>query len=294
MDTSITLFIDLDHDAKIDLRVAAKAALAWADLVDDVGRYFDPSAPPSLSLIAAEPGSQKVRALITSLSADPKANIRTAVVSSITFIVLTTATWTWEQVLEWITGPDAPSDVLHLSDDERKALARDVVEALKNQVGTDEARSVYSELSVDENVTGVGVTSRSDGRPSSVVARHDFPPQIYIIDGEGTEKRTHVETVDLVLLRPFLTTDTNKRWRFSGPHGQLGATIKDDGFLESLASGQLEVPMAEGIVFRVRLEISEEHKGGVWSVKEYAILRVLEVRAPMKQKRLDLEPPQDG
>ena len=41
-ETSLTLFIDLRPGTKIDLRAAARAALAWADMVEEVGRHFDP------------------------------------------------------------------------------------------------------------------------------------------------------------------------------------------------------------------------------------------------------------
>jgi hypothetical protein len=61
-ETALVLFIDLEANERIDLRVAARAAIAWADMVEDVGGYFDPSSPPSIDLVASEPGSQKLKA----------------------------------------------------------------------------------------------------------------------------------------------------------------------------------------------------------------------------------------
>jgi len=288
-DTSLTLFIDLSPNSRIDLRVAAKAAISWANMVEDVGIHFDPSAPPTIQLEASEPGSQKLKTIISSLSDDPKADIRTAIVSALVFLGMTTAAWTWEQVLEWISGPDAPAETIQLSDDEREKLAREVAEALNNNIGRKPAKRVYDDLSADENVTGVGVTASPSRRPQTIISRDSFPPDVYVVEEEGLEKRSRVEEVELVLLRPVLTRETNKRWGFAWPHGKLGATIKDHGFLERMVTGELGIQMAEGIVFCVQLEIIEERKGTVWEVKEYTILKVLKIQAPAQQGGFDLD-----
>jgi len=60
-EASLVLFIDLQPGKRVDLRVAAKAAIAWADLIEEVGAYFDPFSPPSVKLEGAEPGSQRKR-----------------------------------------------------------------------------------------------------------------------------------------------------------------------------------------------------------------------------------------
>lgn len=286
-ETALTLFIDLEPDTRIDLRTAARAAIAWADMVEQVGSHLYPTSPPIIELEAAEPGSQKIKAVIASLTEDPKATIRTAIVSSLVFVFGTTATWTWEQVLEWMAGPDAPAEVIELSDEERANLAKEVVKALDGRLGRTSAQRVYDELAVEPDVTGVGMSGTS-AKPHTFVSRNDFP-QIYIVEEEGFEKRERVETADLVLLRPVLTTETNKRWGFAWAHGKFGATIKDIGFLERLASGDLGIAMSEGIVFTVELEITEERRETIWEVKEYAVLRVLEVKPPATQDVLDLK-----
>lgn len=246
-------------------------------------------APPAIKLDSARPGSQKLKAIIDSVADDPKTTIRTAIVTAITFITLTTASWTWEQVLEWLKGDDAPKEVRAWSDDERVALARDVVDALEKKMGASRAKRVYDELGTDPHVTGAGISSQAEHRPNNVVPRRDFPPQIFIVEDEGFEKRSRTEVAELVLLRPVLTKETNKRWGFKWPHGKLGATIKDEDFLGRLAAGQLEVSMSEGIVFQVNLEITEERRDGVWVVKEYCVLKVLGIQPPFQQGDLALE-----
>lgn len=288
-ETSLVLFIDLEPGRKVDLRTAARAAIAWADMVEEIGAHFSPMSPPSIKLESAQPGSQKLKAVLASISDDPKTTIRTAIVSALTFITLTTASWTWEQVLEWMKGDDAPEEARTLSEADLENLARDVADALEERMAEGSARRIYDELGADPNVTGAGISSQTDSRPQNVVARRDFPPQIFILEEEGVEKRSRTEIVDLVLLKPILTKETNKRWGFSWPHGKIGATIKDETFLNQLSAGQLGITMSEGIVFRVVLQIMEERRGSTWTVKEYSILRVIDVQPPYLQDNLALE-----
>ena len=140
--TSLVLFVDLKPDTKLDLRTAARAALAWADMVERVGHHYDPNSSTIIELESAQPGSQKIKAVVRSLVGDPKTAIRTAIISTLIFFAKDTVTWGWEQVLEWMKGPDAPVEVQMLSEPEREALALEVAEALEKRLAEKEARRV--------------------------------------------------------------------------------------------------------------------------------------------------------
>lgn len=56
-ETSLVLFIDLEPGTRIDLRVAANASIAWADLVEEVSFHFDPLNAPKIELERSQPGS---------------------------------------------------------------------------------------------------------------------------------------------------------------------------------------------------------------------------------------------
>lgn len=288
-DTSLVLFIDLNRDERIDLRVAAKAAIAWADMVETIGLHYDPTTPPTIDLVASEEGSQKIKAIISSVSEDPKASIRAAVISGMIFIAGTVATWSLEQVLEYLSGPDAPEKVTSFSQDEINQLAQEVLRGLEAGVANKPATRVFDELTSDPAVTGVGITNSTDARPQFVISREEFPAQVHIVEETGLERRTRVEVVDLLLFRPVLTAENNKRWGFTWPHGKMGATIKDQDFLDRLASGQLGIGMSQGIVFNVELEITEERQDAVWEVKEYAVQKVLQITPPQVQQGMQLE-----
>ncbi len=285
----LVLFIDLKPETRVDLRTAAKAAIAWADMVEEIGRQIDPFSQTVLELERSDPGSQKLRAVVKSLVGDPKTAIRTAIISSIMFVFQTAATWGVEQVLEWLNSEDAPQEVHSMTDGDLRKFAEEIVVALENRNAEKDAKRVYDELLHDENVTGAAMTSSDSGRPSIITPRSDFPPEVFVVEEPGLQKRQKSEQVELVLLRPILTSETNKRWGFSWPHGKIGATIKDHGFLERMADGQLNVQMAQGIVFTVILETVEENKNGVWTVREYNIEKVLHIEPPSRQSGLDLE-----
>jgi len=67
---SLVLFIDLEPNTRIDLRVAARAALAWADLVEEVGFHFDPLNAPKIELESSKPGSQKLKTIVSAITDD--------------------------------------------------------------------------------------------------------------------------------------------------------------------------------------------------------------------------------
>lgn len=287
-EASLVLFIDLKPDSRIDLRAAAKASIAWADLVEEVSFHFDPLNAPKIELERANPGSQKLKTIVTAITDDPKASIRTAIISALVFIGGTSVRWGWEQVLEYMSGPDAPQIEITLSEEDRLQIAHEVARLLQTGVGQPQAQEVYGALETDPNVTGAGVSGTTEGRPKVIVARPDFPKRQYIEIEEGTERQIYMERMDLVLLRAVLTDETNKRWGFNSERGKFGATIKDESFLQRLALGQLNIPMTQGIHFNVDLEVTETRVGEVWQVKEYTITKVHNVVPPLIQQRFGL------
>jgi len=286
--TSLVLFIDLEPKTRIDLRTVANAAIAWANLVEEVSFHFDPLSAPRIELESSVQGSQKLKTIISLIRDDPKATIRTAVVSSLIFIGGTTVNWSWEQILEWMQGPDAPQIEVVLTQEDMQALAKEVAKALKDEIGKDEAVEVFGALEADENVTGAGVSGTTERRPLTVIERGEFPKRTIIRDADATERRIYLEKMDLVLLRAVLTDETDKRWGFSSSRGKFGATIKDESFLRRLASGALNIPLSKGIVLNVDLEVSEERDQEVWHVKEYTIIKVHSVQPPQTQSGFDL------
>ena len=276
----------MDQDARIDLEAAAQASLAWANLIKTVGQQVDPFTEWHVELESSLPGSQKIRSIISlKTSAEKKAAIKGAIIASILFMFKEAFAWGVGEVLDYLRGPDAPEEAQSLSEEERRLLAEDIVRLLGSDAGRDEATAVYEALEKDEKVTGAGATSSPTGRPSVVVRRDQFPSRSADVE-EPKAQRTSTDQVELILIRPVLTTDTSRRWGFQSRYGTFGAPIRDQKFLLALAEGRLEVPMSQGIRMIVELEITEEQDGGLWRPVDRVITRVIEVMPPPRQASL--------
>lgn len=290
---SLTLYIDLEQGSRIDLDVLANAALAWSNLIKVSGQQVDPFTDWHVELESALPGSQKLKSIIRlPQNAETRGMIKGALLASILFVFKEAIAWGVSEVLEYLTGGDAPSEVQMLPESERQKLAEEIVLLLRGGQGAAEAKDVYKALKEDEKVQGVGVTANSSGRPSFVVGRSEFSSRTDDEKLDDKVERTKVETIELTLIRPVLTTDTSRRWGFQSSFGSFGAPIRDQSFLKTLSEGRLNVPMTQGIRMVVEIEITEEQVGAVWRPVDRVIIRVINVIPPPQQESFDLSGPQ--
>ncbi|WP_143071478.1 hypothetical protein [Tranquillimonas rosea] len=245
-----------------------------------------------VELESSLPGSQRIRSIIK-LPSDPhtRGAIVGAITTSIIFLFKEAAAWGVGEVMDYIKGPDAPEEVQVLSDEEMSQIAEDVVGLLRTGTARSEAGLVYEALEKDRKVVGAGSTSNREGKPSRVVRRDQFPLGHDTELEEEPEQRTTTEQIELTLIRPILSNDTSRRWGFQSKYGAFGAPIKDQAFLNAMADGALDLPMAEGIQMVVEIEISEEREGQVWRPTDRIITRVIEVKPPPKQTGFDLQGP---
>jgi len=174
-----------------------------------------------------------------------------------------------------------------LSDEEVRALADELVTILRSGTGKADAKEVYDALEDDPDVRGVGATSAPDRRPNLVVPRSSFPGQLPESEpSEEPRERLSLETMEAVLLRPLLTASTTRRWGFQTRGGSFGAPIHDTKFLEDLLAGRMNVPLRQGIVMVIEVEITEDFVEGVWRIKDRAVKRVVSVKMPPVQAEL--------
>ncbi|MEX2520833.1 MAG: hypothetical protein WD969_16055 [Paracoccaceae bacterium] len=292
-ETALTLYVDLDQGSRISLEAAATASLAWASLIKSINHHVDPLSEWRVELESAIPGSQRIRSIIKLPdSAHARGVVQGAILASLIFIAKETVAWGVGEIMEYLSGPDAPEEVQKLSDTERNEIAETVVNKLRAGVGRKEATKVYEALKVDENVRGAGATASLTNRPSIVIPRDEFPSVAEVVEEEPKSERTTREQAELTLIRPILANDTSRRWGFLSRHGTFGASIRDQVFLDALAAGELNVPMAQGIRMLVEVEITEKFDGTVWMPVDRIITRVIEIIPPPRQVRLDLEGPQ--
>ncbi len=294
-ETSITLYVDLRHGSRLDLEAAANASLAWAKMIRAIGESIDPMSDWAVELESSLPGSQKIKSFIRiKTGGDLRTLIVGAVGSALFFLLKETVVWGYTEVLDFLKGPDAPAEVQTLTEEELVAIADRIAAILQGTAGKEEAVKVFKALEADPDVTGAGATTGSNGRPPLIIPRAAFPSRREPEELVEPEERTQTERMEIILIRPVLAARTNRRWGFQTRLGSFGAPIHDEEFLKALVEGRLNVPLAQGILMDVDLEISEEKIGGVWRTKDRTVKRVHGIkRAPIQTSLFD-DPKQDN
>jgi hypothetical protein len=286
----ISLYLDLEEGQTPDLEVIARAALAFASAVREAIHVVDPSMSVRVELISGTDGSLSLNALIRSIRSTVSEKLTREVLIAVaataaTWFALETGRWTYEKILDHVTGM---REVSHLSDDDKDAIAQKVADLLTKRTAHQKVEQVYHELSADRAVRGVGATNRAGERPSTIVPRDEFAGRsvgMDLIEGEEIVRRVRRTHERVVLIRPVLETGT-RRWQFSGSEGRFGAAIKDETFLNNLLNGHTAVPMVAGIEMDIALETTEEFRENVWVVINREVVRVGQIYSPPVQTDL--------
>ncbi|MDP3406647.1 MAG: hypothetical protein Q8S03_18305 [Brevundimonas sp.] len=298
--TPLSLYLDLEAGTSADLDVVAKAALAWSAAIKEIAYVVDPGIQVRLELESGTPGSLSLNARLKSIGpavkqagaqvravlSEPQ-TVRTIIITGAMWLVMNTAEYTFERVMDFLTGADAPPEAQALSDEDKADVARRVVEALRNESAKRPARTVFRELERDSKIVGAGLTTKAGKRPDQIVPRADFPRMAGRVEvrTETLTKRTVPERMRVTLVRPILER-SDRRWGFRGAAGEFGASIKHPEFIESVLSGTTAVPMMEGIEMTIDLETVEKFEGGVWVPIEREVVNVVDLHQPMKQAAL--------
>lgn len=287
MQQPITLYLDLEEGFKPDLATVARAALAFDAAIKEIAFVLDPSLDIRLELESGTEGSLKLNSLMKSIKdgVTDKRVLKAVAFAIACWFVNDVRAYFSEQLIESVIKKET-NEVL--TDEEISRIAEEVVKALKGKVGEKQVQKVFEELQRDEAIRGVGVTTIPDNKPSEIVPRAEFRSRSASeVVQEVQQIRTRVSNETVTLISPVLLA-SNRRWRFFSNNLEFGASVKDQEFLERLLSGQEPVPMVAGIAMDVTIETKEENVGGVWTIKERNILRVIRTWPVPKQASLDL------
>jgi len=297
----VSLYLDLKPGEKADLEVVARASIAFAQAIKGSPLFLDPSIEIRIELASGTEGSLSLNSILKSIKTADGKDITLAAVGSIVLFWFGNHVldWTFDKVMDIATGKPEPAQVeLHLAPEDMKSLQGMVDKAITGHIAQEHVQQVYRELEADPSITGVGATRVPEKRPETIIPRSEFPARsgtaLVVIPEIVTTHREPVTRQTLVLIRPVLLTG-NRRWRFSGRHGEFGAPVLDDEFLQNLVAGKVPVQMGAGIEMDVDLQAIEEKQGGVWVPVAYNILKVHGVRPAPSQQVLNLpSPPPKG
>lgn len=275
--TPISLYLDLEKGQIADIEVVARAALAWSAAIKEIAYIIDPSVEVKVELVSGTEGSLSLNSWIKKIrgTSGIQSDLRAIAISVATWFALETAGYTYEAILDYLRGDDAPAETQHMSEVELAQLAARIADRISEKVARPQRQEIYRELERETAVKGAGVSLKPGVRPSYIVPRSEFPLATgSVIEQPATSKRKTTTRMSLVVISPTLK-GTPRSWRFQyGNLPEFGATMKDQVFLQAIEEGRISIPLRAGTEMEVEVEAKEENEGGVWVVKERAVTRV--------------------
>jgi hypothetical protein len=301
----ISLYLDLPEGETADLEVAARASIAFAEAIRELAYILDPSVEIHVDLVSGTAGSLSINSLIRAVKSvthkkktinhpdgrieeTEELSIIGAALGIVMFFGVETAHYTIDRALDYLTHKDEFS---HLSETDKKDIARRVTDALNHNAAKPKVEKVYSEVERDQRIRGVGATTTPGATPDVLVPRSEFVVRAgrgEVIE-QGVKRRTAHDRVRVMLISPVLVPG-DRRWRLKSAQGEFGAVIKDKEFVEKVLSGRTRVPMVAGIEMDVDLETVEDLQDGVWQPVERSVTHVVRLHPPPAQGTLPLPP----
>lgn len=199
--------------------------------------------------------------------------------------------------MDWLSSSETRELTRGMNSFERQELAEDIVRLLHSKNGDKAVRAIFREAQKDWRINGLGATTELSTRPSVVIDRARFalradPPE----DDTELRTRTREENQEVVLLQPTLVASEKLKWKFRSVTGEFFATIHDSTLLRNIRTGDVDMPMIEGLKMKVVLRIEEERSSveEPWQPRAYAVLKVESWTAPAQTIDMDLDPPPKG
>ncbi|WP_085032244.1 hypothetical protein [Ensifer aridi] len=286
MQQAVCLYLALKDGQKADLEVVAKAALAFDAAVKEIAYVLDPAVVIRVELESGTEGSLSLNSIISSLGPMNRARLTAIAWGLAAWFAAETGSYVYTAILDQLA---ADEQTAQLSVEQMNELTEQLAKVCDGRVGARQVGDIFKELEKDPSVTGVGITTSKDKRPRYVVPRSQFQERSRSVSEakEVTSVRTTTSIQTLTLISPVLVAEGTRRWKFRSGQVEFGATIKDTIFLQRVLSGR-ELPMAAGIVLKVKLTVKEEMVDDVWQVKERVVEEVLETVPAPKQNEMDI------
>ncbi|MGV8988605.1 MAG: hypothetical protein ACOH2H_20265 [Cypionkella sp.] len=283
---TVSLYLDLKPNERVDLEVAAMAAIEWSKTLKAASLVIDPAFQYRVILIAAEPGSSKwlakiERSPINQVAKDislgwDKIPLVVRLTAATAAFVLVTAIPTYE----FYFADDGFTDV------QLKQWKELLEKVVRDPQVKSHRKAMYRELQRDKNITAVGggIPDSPTWRPSEMLPANRFAeadglfePQI---EPQEDQQRTIYKTLDVILVSPQLV-NAALAWTFrqDGIPGRFTAMMKDARFLAALEASGIRETFRLNIPMRIVLEIKEIIVNGEWKLKRRG-RSVVEVLSP--------------
>jgi hypothetical protein len=285
MEQPLSLYLKLEEGQVADLEVVAKAALAFVAAVTEVAFVLDPGLDLSIGFPSATEGSLSLNGLIRTARnlAPDRATLKAIGLVVLGWFANDGRGYLVGEGINIVRGKD------HLSQEEIEQIAAQVERINKGKVGQKAVRQIYSELRHDRSITGVGATVETGIEPAQIVPKSEFDLRAAEAVVTRTPRKRSKDTPERVTLIAPVLLPRERSWKLWLPNiGEFWAKMKDEKFLEGLASGRRKIPMQPGVQMEVILTTHEENTGEVWEIKDREVKKVGRVRRPTNASTADL------
>jgi hypothetical protein len=277
----ISLYLGMPQGAHADLTTVSRIGLSFTAVIAEIAQELYPDADVRIEAVDATEGSfgwntltkiylDAKAGILAGARKHPRAGFLTAYVAL--RILNNSVDWSQDQVMDWMSGKDAPAEVRAMNASDRSAIAIDIVNKLKQGVAEQPADAIFREAKRDGVVESVGVTSYRGKRPDVVVHRPSFIVNRTPTATDETH-RTRSRIIAATLISPVLAPG-ERRWKFKTAAGEFGAPIKDAEFIENVLTGKIDIRLKAGLVLDVQLETTEIFDDGAWQIESRTVTKV--------------------
>lgn len=300
MEVPVSLYLKTKQGEHPDLKVAARAAIIFAEIIESITAEIDPDLEVRVEIVSGSEGSlglntlNKIVERATAVAAAAKQGVlsglkkhekaRFLAVYVALQILDNTISWSQEQFMDWMASDDAPAEVRTMSDAERRALASDIADQLRRSENSEKVQKLYGQVAKDDRIEAIGVTS--EPKPATkLLYRGEFTDKA--IEPDDADKVTR-DRFEVTLISPVLEFG-ERRWKLRGPYGEFGAPIKDKEFLRSALTGETNLHLQGGVILDVEVSTHQRLTDGVWEIQLRTVDKVFGWREGPVQ--VDLLPP---
>lgn len=263
-----------------DTVFAAQALLDWAQLVQSAMAALDPDIEVRLETVGVAPGSTRFPQLLKFI--DKQAGRVASAWEDyphLKSIVAGSAHTLW-------TATIAGGVSLAMMPEEQRVRLSEEDRAIIQKVAEDPAvreasAQFYRHLERDRAITGVGVASDWNSRPTLIVPRSEFHDRsgLWVNDSQDVVQRSQRDEWNVVLLRPALLS-TPQSWQFMRDGLKFSAKMHDARFLAAIKDGRVPLTLQEGVMMHVVIEYDEVLIGQIWEPVANS-RRVVKVLSPV-------------
>lgn len=286
MEVPISLYLKTEQGVHPDLRVVARSAIIFAEIIESTARAIDPDLVVVVEVVSGSEGSfglntlSKVATKAKAKAADVKQGVldgwrkhekaRFLTIYVAVRILDNTISWGQDQIMDWMASDDAPAEVRTMSDEERKLLAKDIAEEMRRQPDDEKVQRLHGQIAKDKRIGAIGITARPQP------AKKLLPRSAFVESPEDElpSDRIRHERFEALLISPVLEVG-ERRWKFRGPYGEFGAPINDKEWLRSAVTGETNLHLRGGLILDVEIDVYEKLlDAGVWEIERRTVEKV--------------------